>query len=119
VINNLIVNALQAVGSGGGTVTVTTRACPGAALLLVQDTGPGLTEEAHRRLFEPYFSTRPGGTGLGLAIARRIVLDHGGTIEAGNRDTGGAEIRIGLPLAPPENPLSETSASGGRAWRRS
>jgi signal transduction histidine kinase len=119
VINNLVANALQAIDSPGGTVTISTRSGSGMALLLVCDTGPGLTEEARLRLFEPYFSTRPGGTGLGLAIARRIVLDHGGTIDAGNRDTGGAEIRIGLPLTPPGSPFSERAPAGGMAWRRS
>ncbi len=97
VINNLLVNAVQALGGSGGIVTVTTRAVGGGADLRVLDTGPGMSDEVLRRLFEPYVSTRPGGSGLGLAIARRIVLDHGGRIEAGNRPEGGAEVRVFIP----------------------
>jgi nitrogen fixation/metabolism regulation signal transduction histidine kinase len=99
VINNLLVNAVQALGETGGVVTVTTRAVENGAELKVRDTGPGMSPEILRRLFEPYVSTRPGGSGLGLAIARRIVLDHGGRIEAGNRPEGGAEVRVFLPAA--------------------
>jgi signal transduction histidine kinase len=98
VIGNLVGNALQALGGEGGTVTIATRREDGAVLLRVRDTGRGLGEEALRRVFEPYFSTREGGTGLGLAIAHRLVTDHGGTIEAGNHPDGGAEFRIRLPL---------------------
>jgi signal transduction histidine kinase len=99
VINNLLVNAVQAMGQAGGTLTVATRALHEGAELRVRDTGPGMSEDVLRRLFEPYVSTRPGGGGLGLAIARRIILDHGGRIEAGNHPDGGAVIRILLPWA--------------------
>ena len=112
VINNLVVNALQALGEGGGTVRVSTRVLDGGAELCVRDSGPGLSDEILRRLFEPYVSTRPGGSGLGLAIARRIVLDHGGTIEARNRPEGGAEVRIVLPggAARPSGPAGAAAA---------
>src|SRR3989454_2845264 len=66
VINNLLVNAVQAMGTADGRVTVSTRALKDGAELRVRDTGPGMTEEIVRRLFEPYVSTRPGGSGLGL-----------------------------------------------------
>ena len=65
-----------------------------------EDEGPGI-EPAHlARLFEPWFSTKEGGVGLGLAMVKRIVEEHGGRVEAGNRDgTRGAVFRIRLPLA--------------------
>jgi len=101
VINNLVGNALQALGGKGGTITVATRRAEEGAEIRVSDTGPGLPEQVLRRLFEPYVSTTQGGTGLGMAIARRIILDHGGRIEAGNRPGLGAEIRILLPWGAP------------------
>ena len=110
VINNLLVNAVQAMGPAGGGVTVSTRSGGDGAELRVRDTGPGMPGEVLRRLFEPYVSTRPGGSGLGLAIARRIVLDHGGRIEAGNHPEGGAEIRIVLPWVD-----ADSGGAGGRA----
>jgi signal transduction histidine kinase len=64
------------------------------------DSGPGLTGEAERRLFEPYFTTKSGGTGLGMALTYRIVVEHGGTITAENRDGGGARVSIRLPARP-------------------
>ena len=71
----------------------------------VRDTGRGLTGEASRRIFEPYFTTRgeKGGTGLGMAIAYRIVTDHGGTIEASGSPGQGATITIRLPIEGPRN----------------
>jgi signal transduction histidine kinase len=119
VINNLIGNALQALGAGGGSVTVITRVDPDGAALVVRDTGPGLTEEARRRLFEPYFSTRAGGTGLGLAICRRIVLDHGGSIEAGGAGGGGTEISIALKASGEPRLAAEPAGSREAAWPRS
>lgn len=98
VIGNLVGNALLALDGGAGTVTLETRREDGAAVVTVRDTGPGLDAEALRRVFEPRFSTRPGGHGLGLAIARRIVADHGGTIEAANHAAGGAQFRVRLPI---------------------
>jgi len=109
VIHNLVGNAVQAMGEGGGTITLSTRPGPAGPEIRVRDTGPGLPEEVRRRLFEPYVSARSGGTGLGMAIARRIVLDHGGRIEACNHPDGGAEIVIVLPWEGPEE----------AAWRRS
>ncbi len=49
------------------------------------------------RLFEPYMSGKSRGSGLGLSIVRRIIEEHGGSIEAGNRPEGGASIRVRLP----------------------
>lgn len=78
----------------------------------IRDSGPGFTDEALRRVFEPYFTTRSGrgGSGLGMAIAYRIVTDHGGTIRAGAGAGGGAAITLRLPLAgPPAQANTEES----------
>ncbi|OLC53881.1 MAG: hypothetical protein AUH92_05065 [Acidobacteria bacterium 13_1_40CM_4_69_4] len=125
VINNLVGNAVQAMAEEGGTLTVSTRARPEGAEIRIRDTGPGLPEDVRRRLFEPYVSVRPGGTGLGMAIARRIVLDHGGRIQARNHPEGGAEILILLPWGGPAaaqtGPATGTGEEGREegAWRRS
>jgi signal transduction histidine kinase len=65
----------------------------------VLDRGPGIAAEAAAQLFEPFYSRRDGGTGLGLSIAQRIVQEHGGTIEAANRASGGAVLTVMLPQA--------------------
>lgn len=113
VVGNLVGNALQAMDGRKGGVTVATRRDGEAALLVVRDDGPGFSEAARGRLFEPYFSTRSGGTGLGLAIARRIVEEHGGTIAAGNRPQGGAEVTVRLPGG---GGAAGPKGAGGTTW---
>jgi len=65
----------------------------------ILDNGPGVPPEALPRLFLPFFTTKPTGTGLGLAIVQKILVQHGGQIEARNRDTGGAAFILTLPAA--------------------
>jgi two-component system sensor histidine kinase CpxA len=81
---------------------------PSWCAVSVRDHGPGVPEQLLERIFEPFsrVSTareRPGGgTGLGLAIARRAVAVHGGRIQARNAPGGGLEVRIELPVVPPD-----------------
>jgi signal transduction histidine kinase len=65
---------------------------------LVQDSGPGFSDEALVKGFEPFFTDRAGGTGLGLAIAWKIALEHGATIGLSNAPEGGAVVSLGLPV---------------------
>jgi signal transduction histidine kinase len=97
VVVNLVQNAEEA-RPGAGLVTVRVRRREGAAVVEVEDQGPGIAAEVRDRLFEPYATTRPHGTGLGLAIAQRITHEHGGTLEALDAPGGGALFRLTLPL---------------------
>jgi PAS domain S-box-containing protein len=63
----------------------------------VRDNGPGLGEEAKRRMFEAFYTTKTHGTGLGLAIVRRVVESHRGRVAAGDAPGGGAEVAFTLP----------------------
>ena len=99
---NLVLNAEQAMaGRGGHLVVGTALTTSGQVAITLGDSGPGLTPVVKARLFEPFFTTKEvgEGTGLGLAITYGIVQAHGGTIEATNRDEGGAQFVISLPTS--------------------
>jgi signal transduction histidine kinase len=103
VLRNLLENAIQH-SPAGGTVNLRaelTRDAAGSWLeCSIEDEGPGFQPHDLPHLFEPFFTRRHGGTGLGLSIAQRIVSDHGGRIEASNRNEGGARFRVRLPAPP-------------------
>ena len=96
---NLLVNALQA-SSGRPAIEVEVKALRGGVLLAVRDRGAGIPAEALPRLFDPFFTTKPPGqgTGLGLSLSFDLARQHGGTLEGGNRDGGGAEFELWLPV---------------------
>lgn len=103
---NLIENALQH-APRDSEVVITTRATTDDRKqrwieYCVTDSGPGFAPGDLERVFEPFFTRRRKGTGLGLAIVRRIVDEHHGTIEAGNRPEGGAVMTVRLPVADPD-----------------
>jgi nitrogen fixation/metabolism regulation signal transduction histidine kinase len=96
---NLILNAIEAVSQNGRIQVVAEEVSEsGEILISIQDDGPGIAAEDLSRIFEPYFTKRPGGTGLGLALVRRIVEEHGGKIQAANLPEGGARFEIRLPV---------------------
>jgi two-component system, cell cycle sensor histidine kinase and response regulator CckA len=110
VMHNLIINASQAMPQGG---TITVRAenlhleeeeQPGLAAgdyvrIVVEDQGPGIPPDIGARIFDPYFSTKPGGSGLGLAVSRTIIDKFGGRLTGASRPGGGARFEIYLPAA--------------------
>lgn len=100
-LKNVVGNAIEAMreaGSGQALLEVRTALEPEVVRVEVRDSGPGLSAEAARRIFEPYFTTKSGGTGLGMAIVYRIITEHGGVISAESRPEGGASVVIRLPL---------------------
>jgi two-component system nitrogen regulation sensor histidine kinase NtrY len=100
VVVNLVDNAIEATGRKGVITLETQRdAGPGLVRLFVADDGPGIPEADRDKLFMPYYSTKRRGSGLGLAIVRRIVAEHGGTIEVGDNVPTGARFTIELPAA--------------------
>jgi two-component system sensor histidine kinase HydH len=96
VLLNLLLNARQAVGDYGGTVTVETRSAPGEVVVSVVDSGPGIPPERLAQIFKPFYTTRSHGTGLGLAIVKKIVEAHGGRIEVTSPPGGGARFTVHL-----------------------
>ncbi|MCX5864330.1 MAG: PAS domain S-box protein [Deltaproteobacteria bacterium] len=98
VILNLLLNAMEATPAGG-TITVGTRAGRvGTVEVVIADTGKGLSEEACRKAFDPFYTTKPKGSGLGLAITRRLVEQHHGEIELISALGHGAAFAITLPV---------------------
>lgn len=98
-VHNLARNAAEALAGKKGTFTIAVdrRAEDGALLVEVSDDGPGISEEIRGRLFESFTTHgKKGGTGLGLAIVRKIVQDHGGTIDV-QSEPGATRFSIALP----------------------
>ncbi len=102
VLQNLILNALDAMPQGG-TLEVETRDDGDGVILEVADSGVGLTHEERERIFTPYYTTKQHGTGLGLAIVQSIISDHGGRISVESQAGAGTRFRIRLFRNPPLN----------------
>ncbi len=99
VLLNLVLNAKQAMPDGGRLTVRIRPACDEGVLVEVQDTGQGMKKEIQEKIFEPFFSTKPGGTGLGLAIVRQAVDEMGGRIEVQSEEGRGTIFRLWLPVA--------------------
>jgi nitrogen fixation/metabolism regulation signal transduction histidine kinase len=98
ILTNLLENAAEAAGPGGRVLTVT-RVRADRVEVDVHDSGPGLSEEASRTLFEPTITFKKHGMGLGLSIARKNALLSGGDITLVDGELGGAGFRVVLPAA--------------------
>ncbi|MHC4469525.1 MAG: two-component system sensor histidine kinase NtrB [Planctomycetota bacterium] len=102
VILNLVINALQAMDSGG-TLEVRTLRDGESVRLLVTDTGHGIPEDLRGRIFDPFVTGRTNGTGLGLSVVRRILENHGAGIDIRSRREDGTEIEVTLPTEESED----------------
>lgn len=94
---NLLVNAQEAMPHGG-TLDVKVERGDREAIILVCDTGVGITAEDGDRVFRPFFSNKAGGTGLGLSLTRRIVRAHGGSLDFRSEPNKGTTFCMRLPL---------------------
>jgi len=99
-LDNVVNNALQAMG-GGGTlhIELVKSIEPAGVELIVRDTGEGMDTVVRKRALDPFFTTRPAGTGLGLAIVARVVDAHGGTLTIRSERGAGTEVRFLLPTS--------------------
>jgi len=115
VMHNLLKNALEAAGEQGRIVVssrVGVEEGNKFVEIAVSDSGPGFDPELIGQVFEPYVTSKTKGTGLGLAIVKRIVVEHGGVINADNPAAGGGRVALRLPAAVPKTDpdLAETPA---------
>jgi len=97
VLVNLIVNACEAM-EDGGSILIEETIHNAHVVLRVCDSGPGITADLMDKIFHPFFTTKEDGTGLGLSIARRIVEEHGGSLEIASHEAKGAAFVITLPI---------------------
>lgn len=126
-IENVVRNAIRYTQEGTSVQVSLEQAAspPAEAIVQVQDSGPGVPDEALDKLFQPFYriddarGRQTGGVGLGLAITQRAVSLHGGTVRAVNRPQGGLMVEIRLPLAfvevsEPATPTTSSSVISGR-----
>jgi len=99
-IVNISLNAIQAMGDGGGTLSVKSEATEDFLTVQIQDTGPGIPDEIFDKIFDPFFTTKDVGvgTGLGLSVSYAQVEKMGGTLSADNKRNQGALFTIILPV---------------------
>jgi len=104
ILENLVRNSVDSIGSDQGTVTVATERVPGkdgreSIRITVTDNGAGMSEEQKTRIFDDFYTTKADGTGLGLSIVRRLVMDLDGRIDVESNEGEGTRMIIHLPAA--------------------
>jgi signal transduction histidine kinase len=94
---NLILNAIDAT-EAGGRIELAAERHGGDVVVAVRDNGAGMPPDQAKRVFEPYFTTKKHGTGLGLFVTRKLVADHGGSVEFESRPGQETVFRVRLPV---------------------
>ncbi len=98
-LQNLINNAIEAMGNNGQLIIAARLDQDGDIEILVRDSGVGIPEEMQQKIFEPFFTTRDKGTGLGLAVVKTVVAAHKGEIFLQSRPGQGTAFVIRLPVS--------------------
>ena len=110
---NLLENAVQALEESGGTISLSAAARDqGLVELVLEDSGPGVSDAIRRRLFEPLMTTKARGIGLGLPLVKRILERHGGGIAYVPRPGAGARFVLRLPFMPAEDAHASVPSAG-------
>ncbi len=98
VMENVIINALQAMEKGG-TLTLKSKKDKEGFSIMVSDTGGGIPPESVPKIFDPLYTTKPKGTGLGLSVTKRLIEAHGGTITLVETSPAGTTFKVSLPAS--------------------
>lgn len=96
---NIIINAIEAMPPKTGVLKLETSQGKGKAYIIVTDNGKGISKSEIKKLFEPFYSGKPGGSGLGLTSAQNIINNHNGTIEVSSQPGQGTAFIVGFDLA--------------------
>lgn len=119
VLGNLVENAFRVLEGRGGTVRISARMRGDFLEVSCADDGPGIPEEEKQKIFEPFFTRSAKGLGLGLPLARKIVEEHGGTLEVDSAPGKGAVFTFTLPARSERGETLEIlEAAGGAAVAR-
>lgn len=97
ILDNLLDNAIEAIGDDGGSVVMSVSSSAAGTTLVVADDGPGMTAQERSRAFLRFVSGNVSGTGLGLAIVQRLVTSNGGTIRLADTPGGGLTVVVEFP----------------------
>jgi signal transduction histidine kinase len=102
---NLVINAMEAMGGRGGEIRFATSPLradgPSRTLVVVEDDGPGISQENLPSVLDPFFTTKEDGTGLGLPLSLGIMEGHGGSLSLENRPGGGTKVTLIFPTGRP------------------
>lgn len=97
ILDNVVTNAAQSIGDADGSITIATERHDGLARISVADTGRGMTQEELARALAGFYTTKPQGTGLGLSVVRRLIADHGGSVDVSSIPGRGTTVSLELP----------------------
>jgi len=98
VLVNILLNALDSISSGSGSIVIDAKVTSSHLCVSVTDNGPGVPDNLRGRIWEPFFTTSPTRTGLGLAVVRQLLTEIGGSISLDSGYVRGARFVVHLPI---------------------